>query len=111
MKKVAVLVLAAFCISLVGCTTRLIDFTAISSKNCDIPGERGARVTGKHMIPMILGIPLGQPNIKEACDQAIEKGNGDCLVDGVLYSNFWTILVFGQMGYKIEGTVVNTKKK
>lgn len=111
MNKTAILILSAFCISLIGCTTVIMDLPAISSKNCDIPGERIARVTGKHSVPVIFGIPLGQPNIKKACDRAIEQGKGDCLVDGIVHSNFWSVVIFGKMGYSVEGTVINTKKK
>lgn len=98
-------------LALAGCTTRLIDFTAISSKNCDIPGTRGERVQGQDMKWMILGFPTGIPNIKEAVDRAIERCNGDLLVDGVLYQKTWYAVVVGQMGYSIEGTCVNTKRK
>ena len=98
-------------LSLAACSMRLIDFTAISSKNCDVPGSRGERVQGKHMIWTVLGIPVGVPNMKEAVDRAIERGNGDMLVDGVLYQKGWSAIVIGQMGFVVEGTVVNTRRR
>lgn len=99
-------------LSLAGCTVRLIDFTAISSKNCDIPGTRGERTEGRDLTWILLGFPLGgPPNLKEAVDRAIEKGGGDCLVDGVLYQKAWSALVIGQVGFVVEGTVVNTRRK
>src|SRR5687767_8637216 len=89
---------------LTGCTTRLIDFTAISSKNCEIAGSRGERVRGEDMTWMIWAIPVGgRPDIKEAVDRAIQRCNGDMLTDGVLYQKSWWLLV-GQMGYVVEGT-------
>jgi len=92
------------------CTQRIIDFTVISSKNCNIPGARGERVTGSDTVPLILSIPLGRPNLKDAVDKAIEKGGGDCLIDGVVRSSFYDFLIFGWMGYEIEGTIVNTRE-
>ena len=96
---------------LAGCSVRLLDFTAISSKNCDIQGTRGERVQGKDMAWLILGIPTGMPMKKEALDRAIERCNGDLLVDGVVYQKGWFALLVGQSGYVIEGTCVNTKRK
>lgn len=94
-----------------GCTMRLVDFTAISTKNCEVQGNRGERVVGNDMVWMILGIPTGQPNMKEAIDRAIERCNGDILVDGVLYQKGWFALLVGQTGFQVEGTCVNTKRK
>ena len=106
-----VLVVSLASLSLGGCSMRLVDFTALSSKNCDIAGSRGERTEGKYMVWTILVIPMGVSNMKEATDRAIERCGGDLLVDGVVYSKAWTALVIGQMGYLIEGTCVNTKRK
>ena len=105
------LVMGLFVLAVSGCTLRLVDFTALSSKNCDIHGTRGERTRGEDMSWMLMGFPLGLPNMKEATDRAIERCNGDLLVDGVVYSKYWTALVIGQAGYVIEGTCVNTKRK
>ncbi|HAM36893.1 MAG TPA: hypothetical protein DEB40_09670 [Elusimicrobia bacterium] len=98
-------------VSISGCANRIIDFTALSSKNVDIPGVRGERVRGEDMASIVIFIPTGTPNIKEAVDDALEKGNGDLLIDGVIYNKMWYIpYVFGRFGFVVEGTVVNTKK-
>lgn len=96
---------------LTGCTLRLVDFTAISTKNVEVAGTRGERVQGKDMKWIILWFPTGKPDMKEAIDRAIERGGGDMLVDGVIYNKGWYALVVGQTGYVVEGTVVNTKRK
>lgn len=107
-----VLVVSLASLSLGGCTMRLVDFTALSSKNCDVVGTRGERTQGKDMTWSLMGIPLGgMPNMKEATDRAIERCGGDILVDGVVYLKYWNALVLGQTGYVIEGTCVNTKRK
>ncbi len=103
--------LGIMALALAGCTRRLVDFTALSSKNCEIEGTRGERVQGKDMKWIILWFPTGVPDIKEATDRAIEKGGGDLLVDGVIYYKGWHAFVVGQTGYVVEGTVVNTKRK
>lgn len=96
-----------------GCSTRMIDFTVISSKNTQlqIPQEAiGERVVGEDKVLWILSIPLGTPEIKEAVDQAIQSaGPGyDALVDGVLYQTFEYYVVAMKTGYKIEGTPIKT---
>jgi hypothetical protein len=89
-----------------GCVQRLADFTALSSRNANIPGERGERVEGEDMATIILFFPTGQANIKTAVDRAIEKGGGDLLVDGVISQKCWDVLLFGQCGFVVEGTPV-----
>ena len=105
-----VLGIAIAALSLSGCVARLADFTALSTKNANIPGERGPRVKGEDLATIILFFPTGQANIKTAVDRAIEKGGGDLLVDGVISQECWYIpLLFGQCGYVVEGTPVKLK--
>ena len=96
-----------------GCSTRMIDFTVISSKNMQlqIPQEaRGERVEGRDEVWMLLSIPLGRPEIKEAVDQALENaGPGyDALIDGVLYQTVKFYGIVSKIGFKVEGTPINT---
>ena len=99
--------IATFALALSGCMARLADFTALSTKNATIPGVRGERVRGEDLASIILFFPTGQASIKTAVDRAIEKGNADLLVDGVISQECWYIpLLFGQCGYVVEGTPV-----
>jgi len=89
----------------------LVDFTAISTKNVDwsraTSFERGkARVKGKDIAHIIIVIPTGIPNMKEAVDRAIESvPGGVALLDGVLYHKWFYIPpLYGQSWYVIEGT-------
>jgi len=94
-----------------GCTIRVVDFTAISTKNVKIPTlEKGPRVVGEDCVVVVL-FPLGMPNMKEAIDRAIEKAGPeyDALVDGVVYILNHSFLI-GQQCYRVEGTPINTKK-
>jgi hypothetical protein len=103
--------LAAAVVLLSGCTQRYIDFTTISSKNMDMSRgaefERGTqRVVGEDMSHIIVFIPTGQPNAKEALDRAIEGTPGAvALLDGVITHKFWWIpYIYGQSSIEVEGT-------
>lgn len=94
-----------------GCTTRMVDFTTISTKNVDWSKAETftrspTRVEGRDTAHIIIFIPTGVPNMKEAIDRAIEsKPGGVALVDGVVYSKFWWIpYIYGQTSYVVEGT-------
>ncbi len=110
MKK---LILAGLlCGLLCSCSHRLVDFTLISTKN--VPLERtedlakaDKRVKGQDSKGIILSIPLGLPNMKEAIDRAIESYPGAvALSDGVVYSKGWTCFFYGKNKYVVEGTPV-----
>ncbi|WP_201276304.1 hypothetical protein [Methylotetracoccus oryzae] len=93
-----------------GCAQRLGDFTMISSKNVDL--TRGAdfkraptRVKGEDMKAVILFIPVGIANMKEALDVAIEKTPGAvALVDAVVMQKSFWFVIGGVGGYEVEGT-------
>lgn len=96
---------------LTGCTMRLVDFTIISTKNIDLARastfERADnRVEGKDSINIIIFIPTGVPNVKQAIDRAIESVPGAvALVDGVVsYHYFYIPYIFGEQSYIVEGT-------
>jgi hypothetical protein len=101
--------LAAAALFLSGCVARILDFTVISTKNVDIPGTRGAKVEGEDMKSIVIVVPTGQPDVKAAVDQALEKGDADLLLDGVIYMKQWYIpYIYGQMGFVVEGTAMHT---
>ena len=99
-----------------GCSTRMIDFTVISSKNANIQGKSyGQRAEGKDCAGLLLGlIPITgrfQPNMKEAVDRAIEAaGTGyDALIDGVIDQEILILMIYNQVCFVVEGTPINTK--
>ena len=109
MKKLVLGFALAMAIS--GCTTRLVDFTIISSKTIDL--SRGAefkrgkeRVNGEDMAHIIIFIPTGIPNAKEAMDRAIESVPGAvALLDGVITQEFFYFpYIYGYSKYIVEGT-------
>jgi hypothetical protein len=109
------LILSVFLVLLSSCSVRLTDFTVISTKNTNVKTEKkGNRVEGKDCSNLAFGIiPVTGtyiPNLKEAIDDAIEKGDGDILLDGVVYQKTIFIpLVFTQVCYNVEGTIGKTR--
>ena len=108
-----ILVLLMVFLTLVSCSNRVLDFTVVSSKNVDMRVKdtgKGDRVVGTDYVWWVLSIPLGNPNLKEAVDRAIESaGPGyDALIDGVIYSQFYYFLLTAKSGYKVEGTPIKT---
>lgn len=93
------------------CSYRVMDFTLISSKNVELSKfptyERGSdRIEGEDTKSIIIIIPTGRPDGKEAIDNAIESTPGAvALVDGVLtYKYFYIPYIYGEYTYIIEGT-------
>ncbi len=104
MNKVKTILAVSMCAVLflsTACTTRLVDFTVISSKNCDVKGKKMQRVKGSDGTCALM-----VPNMKEAIDRAIESQPGaDALVDGVVYYKSYYLY----HAYEVEGTAIATK--
>ena len=111
MNKIRTIIFLSAALLVASCSTRLTDFTVISSKNVEI--SRGAefkrgreRVTGTDVKHVIIVIPTGRPDVKQALDRAIESTPGAiALVDGVISFHSWFVpLVYGRQWYEVEGT-------
>lgn len=94
-----------------GCTTRFVDFTLISTKNVDLSKaatfRRGtSRTEADDKSYIIIFIPTGTPNLKEAIDRAIEKVPGAvALLDGVVsQGGFYIPYIYGEAWFTVEGT-------
>ena len=110
MKRYLAICIAAAVIGtlFVGCTQRIGDFTVISSKNVEIGGKYkklDGRFEGVDAKPIILGIPIGNPDLKQAVDNCIEAGKGDFVANAVLEYAEWQVIIFGQRKYKVIGDV------
>lgn len=110
MKK-SIVCISALLLAMSSCTHRLTDFTVISTRNVPIGSEpvdlakSDKRVQGVDKISVILGIPIGSPNMKEAIDKALDKYPGAVgLSDGVIKAKYWTCLFYGESSYVVEGT-------
>ena len=104
-------VLCAGMFMFTGCTTRLGDFTVLSTKNVDVSGLKpGDRQTGEDCVNLLFSmIPMGEVNWKNAMDQALERGKGDVMVDAVLTVKAWAIpYIFGQSCLEFTGTIAQS---
>jgi len=110
MKKTLLLVSVVLIavIALQGCTQRIGDFTLMSTKNVDIGGKYkklDTRFEGVDSKPMILTIPLGTPDLKQAVDNCIEAGHGELISNAVVEYAYWTAIVYGEVKYRVHGDV------
>jgi len=56
-------------------------------------------------IHVIIFIPAGSINLKEAVDRALARVPGTvALLDGVIYQSSWWAILYGQCSYTVEGT-------
>ena len=93
------------------CSQRILDFTIVSSKNVELSKAntfvRGnMRVSKNDVSYIIILAPVGQINIKEAMDRAIESYTGCvALLDGVIRTkSFYIPFIFGRSAAIVEGT-------
>lgn len=93
-----------------GCSVRVADLTLVSTKNIDLSNvtldlKKGKRTKGEDCVFVFL-FPFGIPNLKDAIDDALEKANGNIMVDQVSYYVNKSFLI-GQSCIEVEGTVLN----
>lgn len=108
------LLIMGLVITLNACSTHITDFTMISTKNINIENKnldnlpKQKNIIGEDKKGIFVIIPFGRPTIQAAVNDALTKGNGDLLVDASLDTEGWWF-IFGEFGYKVKGTVINTK--
>ena len=106
--------LVAVALTLGGCVSRLGAFTVLSTKNIDWSRTQeyvrsNKKTDGKDICHIIIFIPTkGTVTIEDAVDDAIEKvPGGVALVDAVVRrKSFYIPYIYGQNGYKVEGSVL-----
>lgn len=107
MKKIKLSLLLALTtvVFLGSCSTRLVDFTVISSKNHTLQIDKsiGIPVKGTSIGFLMIGV-----SIKDAMDKALQKAGPeyDLLIDGVVRLEDYFLLG----GYSVEGMAVNSAK-
>ncbi|MBH0198798.1 MAG: hypothetical protein HP497_05155 [Nitrospira sp.] len=80
-------------------------FTVGSTKNVGQLAQKGERVQGKDCFRMVLFIPLSwppQPSFKWAIDDALEKTNGDVLVEAVLSKRVIFTFIYNEVCDMVE---------
>ena len=95
-----------------GCTTRLGDFTVLSTKNIDLTNfstegaEKAPPVVGVDS-KIIVILPGAPPNVKEAVDRALEGNNAQMLTNAVIYYRYWYVpYICGEWAFEVKGNAV-----
>ena len=92
-----------------GCSYRLGDFTALSSKNVPLRYDSSNAVTGESCkVVSFLFFYLGPPSLDDAIDDAIGS-RGNALVNQVTYTSNYTFLLGGYQCFRVKGDVVTLK--
>ena len=111
MKKI-MLILASLWLS--GCSYHMADLSIVSNKNVNLEKVNLDRlpqiknVTGKDTAYSIYFIPLGEAHIQDAISDALNKADGDLMIDVSVYKRvFWFIVGMNQ--YEVKGTVIKTR--
>tara|TARA_Y100001935_G_C17156180_1_gene432932 strand:+ start:272 stop:604 length:333 start_codon:yes stop_codon:yes gene_type:complete len=97
-----------FLLLFTACSTRVADFTIISTRNIDMDGNYElveSKVKGKDVTPIIAYIPLGSPSIEDAIDDALDSVDGDIMTDVTVRSNVLWFIYFGTYTYVVVGDV------
>lgn len=115
MKIIHTLLLATAVVT-TGCSAHLTDLSMISNKTINLDeididkAPQRKLVEGEDTKFNFLFIPFGRPQVKEALNEALRKGEGDLMIDASLYYKYWWFIV-GQESLILKGTVVNTKSE
>ncbi len=97
---------AAACLLGSGCSYRLGDFTALSSKNVPIKYDASTKVEGESCkLVNFLFIPLGPPSLEDAVEDAIGT-KGNALVNQVTYTSVYWVIVGSYQCFRVKGDVV-----
>ena len=115
-KSLKLFLVIIFLFSTTSCVYRIGDFNAISDKNVTLENlkidykKTVNKVEGEDCKPTIFFIPTGIPSLEEALDDAMNKGNGNLMLDTALYYSSWSILIFGNSCFTCKGTVYNARE-
>jgi hypothetical protein len=113
-RRTVTVLLCIATMALGGCTQRIGDLTFVSTRNIDLSDaqldvRQGRRVKGEDCKIWPLGlIPTGIPTLQAAVDDALDKGNGNVMVDQVTYSSGFYFILASRQCIQAEGTVLQT---
>lgn len=111
MKKLVIVGTIALSVLASGCSTRIADMTVASTKNVNMNSSEfvtGNRITGSDTVPVII-FPLGNPDVKEAIDVAIEHDKCVVALNDVVIEQSFFVFVFGFISFDVEGTQIIDK--
>ena len=103
-------------ITVSSCGTPLATLRLVGSKGIDSSFETGTRVVGEACGYYIVYVPVRVATVDKAIENALQKENGDLLLDVRASQTFWGIpAVFPALYlnecYQVSGTVAKVKPK
>lgn len=107
-------IILSFLVVTTGCTQHLGNFTALSSssfnpENVDDKHLVQKNVKGGSRSTIIFVATIGgQPKIDQAVSETLSDCGGDFLQNARVYTYAWSIFVYGEVGYNIEGDCYKT---
>lgn len=118
MKKILLNFFAVFILFASACSTtyRVADLTVVSTKNIDVNNidlnkvSQKKNVVGKDSKWFFLVVPVtaANPTIYKAVDNALSKGNGNLMINTVIYGETSFFFPFIKISYTAKGTIINT---
>jgi len=114
MKKLTIL----FVISILafGCTVRQTGFTVLSTKHVELSRidlketDVARNQKGSDSRLWILFIPLaGNPTLEDAVNTCLENGKGDFIINPIVDSSWWSLILFSYGSWHVEGDVGNSQ--
>ena len=113
MKKMGVLVVIALLAA--GCTVRQTGFTVLSTKHVELSRidlketDVARKQSGRDSRLWILFIPLaGNPTLENAVNDCLESGKGDFIINPIVDSSWWSLILFSYGSWYVEGDVGNS---
>ena len=101
-----------------GCTKLHGNFPVLSNRQIDTTNlqlstaQRRSGVVGQDVLHLFFIIPSkGQVTLGAAIDDALDKGNGDLMLNAAVRFWSWSVILYGQEGWSVKGDVVNTRVK
>jgi hypothetical protein len=113
MKKLAILFVISFIVF--GCTVRQTGFTVLSTKHVELSRidlketDVARNQTGRDSRLWILFIPFGgNPTLENAVNQCLENGKGDFIINPIVDSSWWSLILFSYGSWYVTGDVGNS---
>ena len=103
-------------ITVSSCAARFATLRLVGTNEIDSTFEKGQQVVGEYCGYSIVYVPVRVATVEKAIENALQKENGDLLLDVRATQTFWGIpLVFPALYlnecYQVSGTVAKVKLK
>ena len=114
MKKLTILFVISFLAF--GCSVRQTGFTVLSTKHVELSRidlketDVARNQKGRDSRLWILFIPLsGNPTLENAVNDCLESGKGDFIINPIVDSSWWSLILFSYGSWHVEGDVGNSQ--